>query len=434
MNNHTLTIIKVALGVCMVFALLTLFPSNLQAQTFTEECFQGDCDNGWGSYRWEDGSRAEGKWRRGRFLKGALYDVDGSFWLGKFKDYNLKGYGTLCLDGYSVSCKWKNGEAIGVLYVEYDDGVCWSGNISELGLDGQGCVYFPLDDSLRIADQFCGEFKDGVLLISDSVSVNQYGDYSTGEFDGFNLIKGDVFYYGGTHESGEFFDGILNGKGKREWKNGALEEGVFLMDDLIDGIVIDGGLEMEGHFINDDLFGEGRIYEKGEYEITGNFDMSRLHGEGRVEFYGGEVYEGVWSRGKLELENNGGVIKKVNQRGVLMEGEWRGNYLTKGTCIYPNGAVYVGGHKDGMFHGKGKYTENDGTTIEGDWLENYFTGQGVYKYHDGVTVTGSFVNEEANGPGEIVLPDGSSFSGNWEDGILLLNDTTLINQRGEILD
>tara|TARA_B100001093_G_scaffold510127_1_gene575424 strand:- start:126 stop:1406 length:1281 start_codon:yes stop_codon:yes gene_type:complete len=107
---------------------------------------------------------------------------------------------------------------------------------------------------------------------------------------------------------------------------------------------------------------------------------------------------------------------------------------------YPSG-VYEGTFKEGLIHGKGKFTYNNGDTYEGDWvtfkgrtgkgkyiwkrngdtyegdwIEDKRTGKGKYYFFNtGSTYVGDFLDGKMHGKGKLTYNNGDTYEGDWID-------------------
>ena len=87
-----------------------------------------------------------------------------------------------------------------------------------------------------------------------------------------------------------------------------------------------------------------------------------------------------------------------------------------GTVIQSSGNKYVGGFKNGAYHGQGTYTYADGRKYVGEWKDNKRHGQGTYTTNDGVKYVGEWKNDLPNGLGVRTYADGRVEEGIWENG------------------
>jgi len=76
------------------------------------KCIQGDCNNGYGIFVFDDGRVYEGQWKKGLFDgMGRLIFISGSKYSGEFKNGLMHGYGKINLiSGVEKKCDVINGE------------------------------------------------------------------------------------------------------------------------------------------------------------------------------------------------------------------------------------------------------------------------------------------------------------------------------------
>jgi len=129
--------------------------------------------------------------------------------------------------------------------------------------------------------------------------------------------------------------------------------------------------------------------------------------------------------------------------GGVYQGEIKdGLFHGKGSLKYSDGSYYTGQFKEGVFHGEGKQVLVDGTLYEGTFFEGNLTGQFVVKspeeklhyhyegelldgllhgqgkltYNDGNIYEGEFKNGKYDGDGEFKGEDDSHYKGKFKDG------------------
>ena len=96
--------------------------------------------------------------------------------------------------------------------------------------------------------------------------------------------------------------------------------------------------------------------------------------------------------------------------GWFMNGNENGWCLT----IYDNGDVYEGEIKEGLLHGKGRYTWSDDISMyQGYWLNNDMDGYGVFIDADGDKYEGQFLKIEYHGKGKFTEANGKTTEGTW---------------------
>lgn len=106
--------------------------------------------------------------------------------------------------------------------------------------------------------------------------------------------------------------------------------------------------------------------------------------------------------------------------GEMKDGIFEGH----GTQVFQDGAKYTGEFSKGLYNGHGKYESllynYDGDfsnglchghgiyeallyTYDGNFVDGMMEGQGVMKYHDGTVYKGSFKNCEPDGKGRVTF-------------------------------
>jgi hypothetical protein len=81
------------------------------------------------------------------------------------------------------------------------------------------------------------------------------------------------------------------------------------------------------------------------------------------------------------------------------------------------GNKYIGGFKDGKFHGGGTLTLSTGSKYVGEFKDGLRTGKGTYIFADGAKYVGEFKDGEFDGRGIEYLADGSEYrAGVWKHG------------------
>ena len=78
------------------------------------------------------------------------------------------------------------------------------------------------------------------------------------------------------------------------------------------------------------------------------------------------------------------------------------------TKVYPNGAKYVGGWRDGKWHGSGTYPSPDGTQYVGEYRDGKKHGQATMNVAGGSVYVGEWKDGERHGLGTYTFPDAIS--------------------------
>lgn len=80
-----------------------------------------------------------------------------------------------------------------------------------------------------------------------------------------------------------------------------------------------------------------------------------------------------------------------------------------GTASLPDGSIYEGYFRDGLFHGQGTRTWKDGHKYEGEYKDGLPHGHGVETWSDGTRYEGEFLDGEIHGKGTVHWKDGRSY-------------------------
>ena len=76
----------------------------------------------------------------------------------------------------------------------------------------------------------------------------------------------------------------------------------------------------------------------------------------------------------------------------------------RGKIVWPDGSIYEGDFKQGLFHGQGRYQTQE-TVYQGDFVNGIAVGQGVITFVDGARYEGETDFGMANGQGSLVESD-----------------------------
>ena len=222
----------------------------------------------------------------------------------------------------------------------------------------------------------------------------------------------------------------------------------------------------EGEKVEGRRHGYGTCYYEVGDVYEGQWEEGRLHGRGVLKFNNGTQFEGMWKYGQQHGEGIWTFADGVSYTGTWVdgaaqpEGTWMfadgtsrkhlensGSLVNetlpdlsrvscyKGTCtisthdavgsfddgdpptwVYPNGARYQGGWKDGKEHGYGIWKCVCGSEYHGYWENGMEHGDGLWIFHNGNRYTGEWSESWENGFGVLSFKEGHQYSGHWKNG------------------
>lgn len=192
--------------------------------TAFSQCLSGDCENGYGTYKFPNGGTNEGSWINGKLNgkciiimgngngdkyvgdvsngvyqgKGTYYYSNGDKYVGDFVSYNYQGKGTYY---------YNNGDVFVGDFVNnyptkgtktFNNGNKYVGDLVSGAFQGEGTFYY------NNGEKYIGNFVNNAR-------------------QGFGIY---VFLDGSKYE-GEWVNNRWQGKGKRTYSSGLVEEGIF---------------------------------------------------------------------------------------------------------------------------------------------------------------------------------------------------------------
>ncbi|KAH3731632.1 2-isopropylmalate synthase [Pelomyxa schiedti] len=255
----------------------------------------------------------------------------------------------------------------------------------------------PLPTSTNEVVGYNGETKDGVPH-GRGFERCDGGDTYEGEWkDGAAHGRGFMRWDGGDTYEGEWHNGERDGWGVFHWAEGGWFEGLYRGDRRKRGALhsINGVDVFDGDWVWNDTARVQQMQGWGVLRrVVSNMGIPN-HGEG-----GGAtrtVYEGQWYRDKW----HGCGTWHSPETGDIYHGEFdQGKRSGYGRMLFGDvklcGGSYVGGWKDGVFHGRGVRIWDDGTRYEGDWVSGKENGAGTKTW----------------------ACDGTSIAGVWEMGVI----------------
>ena len=372
-----------------LLTILCLFSS----VSWSQECIEGDCINGFGEYKYPTGAIYKGQWKDGqRSGKGETTSLNGEQYTGNYEDDSRSGYGIYVFpSGETYSGEWKNSSRHGFGELLYQNGITkYVGYFLNGKITGQGIKTYANGNkydgewvnskyngkgelTLKDGDKYKGTWKNDELLNGEYTSENfsYIGDFENGNFHGHGTLK----FKSGTEYSGT-------------WRNDYLPRGSYLNTK---------GTKYIGEFQDLEFHGKGELIIPNGPTYAGNFQNGKFHGKGKLSYSNGNIFIGNF------------------------ENDYRSG---QGTMNFSSGDSYVGQYMNGEAHGEGLYTWADGTSYSGTYSNGLRNGEGVMKNPNGDEISGIWVNGEPQPTQSTKKTSGTGFFIN-ENGYFLTNHHTL---------
>jgi hypothetical protein len=164
------------------------------AQLTFAQCIEGDCINGWGIHKDEQGRKYEGFFQEGeRFGKGKYIYSNGDIYDGLWKDGLPDGYGIRYMNAGTVKAgKWTKGELV------------------------------EPNKNIRLAMEcLSGNCQDGFGSSKDAKGRKYQGNFKEGKYNGLGVMT----YEKGRTYKGNWQNGVPHGPGAFYYRNGHIDRG-----------------------------------------------------------------------------------------------------------------------------------------------------------------------------------------------------------------
>jgi len=236
----------------------------------------------------------------------------------------------------------------------------------------------------------------------------------------------------GSVYTGDFFNGLKNGKAKIVFQTGDIYEG-NVTEGLISGqgkMLFKKGDIYEGHWENGKFDGIGTYRFRDGDIYEGDFLDGQFSGKGKLSRADGSYYDGNWFRNK----KNGNGIAYLNGKKRLQH--YNMNILVKDEIYVVSSileskveklsSVNETSNASGLkidctsqyCHGvKGYYRYGDGSVYIGEFVDGIGQGEGECSYANGDKYIGGWKNHSPHGKGIMYFASGNTYTAFWDNGI-----------------
>ncbi len=223
------------------------------------------------------------------------------------------------------------------------------------------------------------------------------------------------FADGATYVGAVNAQGLLDGNGRMQWKNGDTYVGDFA-DGLFHGYGVfssSASGNYRGNYVAGEMEGVGELVYADGSRYEGEFKANQPHGKGKLIYVDGTYYVGDFVKNRPHGKGQWFFADKSTYSGDVVNGALTG----KGELIR-DGSKYVGEFVNGKMQGKGVFTDTQGNSYSGEFANDAFTGEGTYSGTDGDVFIGQFNNWVLNGKGLQTNKKGNQWQGDFQHGLL----------------
>lgn len=277
----------------------------------------------------------------------------------------------------------------------------------------------PPDAVLPDGAQYRGELVNGLLQGPGRLDYRN-GSWFAGQFqDGLLEGPGEWQGPGGEHYKGDFHEGMFHGQGTLTYPDGSRYEGGFARNRFSgEGLLEQAGQKYQGEFHDDRFQGLGTLELADGSSFQGQFVAGQPQGQGvRKDAYGNQ-FSGQFSQGQLDGQGSYSNADGDTYSGGFKAGEFHG----KGRFQSASGETWAGDFVDGVMQGAGEYIGADGSRYLGQFEDWQYAGEGLLTLADGSVYQGHFADGQYSGKGTLTLADGTRQAGTWQRGRLIRDD------------
>lgn len=258
----------------------------ISSEAFAQNCTFGDCQNGYGIQKYENGEKYLGEFKNGlKNGQGVLFYANGEKYVGSWKKNKRNGEGRI----------YKNDRLV-------KSGIWISNELPQLSYVQNGCLTGNCMSGF------------GIFLYQDGRKV--YGIFEDGEIKDYTVC----YYPDGSKYVGNWKDGRHN-VGTYYDAAGTIEKGVWKNNELI---VETNQSDSEGCAIGNCVNGKGNYKFSDLSYYSGYFFNNKIDGLGICIYPEGDTYVGEWSNHTF----NGKGTMYYND-GTVLQGVWKNGVFQK---------------------------------------------------------------------------------------------------------
>ena len=198
-------------------------------------CVSGDCETGYGVYKWKSGEKYEGYWDNDkRNGEGTNYWISGEKYSGEWKDDVRHGSGTNSYKSSSIYDYYKGNYVMGKMNDQgtlvWRSGQKYVGSFDNGYMHGEGSMHYAdgrVEAGIWEKDKYVGKSKNNYGCISGNCqdgygtytfeSGSKYvGNFSNGKYDG----QGTFYFSNNDKYMGDYKDSYRHGEGTYIWNSG----------------------------------------------------------------------------------------------------------------------------------------------------------------------------------------------------------------------
>ena len=243
----------------------------------------------------------------------------------------------------------------------------------------------------------------------DQSKIGAYKKTYEGTFSNHLYLKGEIIYFSNDQYSGDFVNGIYEGKGTLIFSDGKRYNGEFKNGKFNgNGQLTQNETRLEAIFENGEIIGKSEVFFKNGNHYTGDLvEFFIPEGNGQMDYFTGDFENGSWKNGKFIT---GTAHYKFE--GTTWDGKFLNNKpLNNGVIKYHDNKEYIG---DWDYFG----IENINLKINKEKIVE--TKNGFLVLSDKSKYQGFFylLSGVPHGQGHLILADGKEITGTFFEGKL----------------